>query len=117
MPEINLLFEFKDRKNLDDAARQIEARLGALDAVDDVEAMPTDMRITGAEVAAAIAVTAVVVRSGRDAVAEVRKLVTELKGLLADLRDLKNVYLDIGKKRVPVDKLDEKELAAALKSE
>jgi hypothetical protein len=115
--EINLLFEFGERTDLEEAAKQIEDRLGALDAVDDVEAMPTDMRITGAEMAAAIAVTAVVLRSGRDAVAEVRKLVVEIKGLLADLRDLKNVYLDIGKKRVPLDKLDEKELAAALSRE
>jgi hypothetical protein len=115
--EINLLFEFGERTDLEKAATQIEDRLGALEAVDDVEAMPTDMRITGAEIAAAIAVTAVVARSGRDAVADVRKLVAEIKGLLADLRDLKNVFLDIGKKRVPFDKLDEKELAAALKPE
>jgi hypothetical protein len=104
--EINLHFEFADGADLDEAAEQIEARLGGLEGVADVEAMPTDMRLTGAEVVAAIAVTAMVVRSGRDVIAEIRKLVVEAKGLLGDLRDLKNVYVDIGKKRVPIDKLD-----------
>lgn len=104
--EINLLFEFVDRTRLEEAAQKIEARLRGLEAVDDVEAMPTDMRLTGAEVVAAVAVTAMVVRSGRDVVAEIRKLVTEVKGLLGDLRDLKNVYVDIGKNRVPIDKLN-----------
>jgi hypothetical protein len=62
--EINLLFEFADRTRLEEAAQQIENRLRRLQAVKDVEAMPTDMRITGAEVVAAIAVTAMVARSG-----------------------------------------------------
>jgi len=108
--EINLRFEFADRTRLEEAAQQIEGRLRRLEAVNDVEAMPTDMRLTGAEIVAVVAVTAMVVRSGRDVVAEIRKLVTEVKGLLGDLRDLKNVYVDIGKKRVPIDKLDAQSL-------
>jgi hypothetical protein len=39
-------------------------------------------------------------------VAEIRKLVTEVKGLLGDLHDLKNVYVEMGKKKVPIDNLD-----------
>ncbi|MGH9674086.1 MAG: hypothetical protein ACRD44_12970 [Bryobacteraceae bacterium] len=104
--EINLRFEFVDHTRLEEAAQQIEARLRRLEAVNDVEAMPSDMRFSGAEVVAVVAVTAMVVRSGRDVVAEIRKLVTEVKALLGDLRDLKNVYVDIGNKRVPIDKLD-----------
>jgi hypothetical protein len=105
--EINLFFEFADGTGLKQAAPKIEDRLRRVEAVKEVEAIPaTDMRFTGAEVAAAIAVTAMVARSGRDVVAEIRKLVVEVKGLLGDLHDLKNVYVELGKKRVPIEKLD-----------
>jgi hypothetical protein len=113
--EINLYFEFHANAGLEEAAREIEDRLGKLEAVDEVEAMPTNPRITGAEIVAAIAVTAMVVRGGRDAVAEIRKLVTEVKGLIGDLRDLKNAYVDVGRKRIPIDKLDAHELQALSK--
>jgi hypothetical protein len=105
--EINLLFEFADRTRLEEAAHQIENRLRSLQAVNEVEAMPTNnMRITGAEVVAAIAVTAMVARSGRDVIVEIRKLVTEVKGLFGDLHDLKDVYVKLGKKKIPIDNLD-----------
>jgi hypothetical protein len=105
--KIKLFVEFEQNGDLDKMAQEIQDRLRRLHLVKDVEAMPQHtLRFTGPEIAAAIAVTALIARGGRDAVAEVRKLVAEIKGLLTDLRDLKNVYVNVRNSRIPIEQLD-----------
>jgi uncharacterized protein (DUF342 family) len=80
-----------------------------MEMVEEVEAVPegsAQMRLSSLEIAAAIGVTVLVFRSSRELVAEVRKFITEVKGLMVDLHDLKNVYIDLGAQRIPIDQLD-----------
>jgi hypothetical protein len=109
MTDINLLFEFTHDEALTQVAQTLQDRLSQMEMVEEVEAVPEgseQMRLSGLEIAAAIGVTVLVVRSSRELVAEVRKFVTEVKGLMADLCDLKNVYVDLGAQRIPIDQLD-----------
>jgi hypothetical protein len=106
MSEINLLFDFTDLNAAELAAPAIEECLGRVEMVDQVQAEPQRMRMTGLEIAAAVAVTATVVRSGADAVENLGKLVAAIRALMVQVRALKNVYVDIGEQRVPIDQLD-----------
>ncbi len=113
MTEINLLFEFGPDEALDQVAHALQDRLSQMEMVKEVEATPETpekMRMTGLEIAAAIGVTVVVVRGGRELVEEVRKFVTEIKNLMVELHGLKNVYTDFGTQRIPIDKLDPEDL-------
>lgn len=107
MTEINMFFEYAHDDNLDQAAHLLQDRLSQMEMVNEVEAAPEEMRINGLEIAAAIGVTVLVVRGGRELVEAVRKLVTEVKCLMADLHDLKNVYVDLGAQRIPIGKFDQ----------
>ena len=109
MTEINLLFEFTDDNELDEAAQVIQDRLTSIEAVEEAEARPERMKVTGLEIAAAIGVTVLVVRGSRELVEEVRKLVTEVKKLMIEFQDLKEVYVDIGTQRVSLSEFSEEQ--------
>jgi len=109
MTEINLLFTFAHDEALDQVAHTLQDRLSQMEMVEEVEAVPEgsqQMRMSGLEIAAAIGVTVLVVRSSRELVEEVRKFVSEVKKLMVDFRDLKNVYVDLGAQRIPLDQLN-----------
>jgi hypothetical protein len=107
MTEINMFFEYAHNDNLDQAAHLLQDRLSQMEMVKEVEAAPEKMRATGLEITAAIGVTVLVVRGGRELLEEIRKLVDAIKGLMVDLHDLKNVYVDLGAHRIPIDRLDQ----------
>ncbi len=110
MTELNLLFEFSQGNNLDQVAQTLTDRITQLPMVEEVEAAPETMKLTGVELVAAIGVTILVVRSSRELIEEIRKLIAEIKGLAEDLQDLKNIYVDIDDERVPLDDLDDEYL-------
>ena len=116
MNEINLLFDFGDLDAAEQAAPAIEERLSQLEMVDEVQAEPQRMRITGLEIAAAVAVTATVIKSGADIVENIGKLVAAIRSLMLQLRTLKNVYVDLGDQRLPIDQLDASKLKELAKS-
>lgn len=115
MPEINLVFELKDKKSAPEIATSLQDRIAEMEMVDDVEAVVESsdkMRvITGLEIVAAIGVTVTVIKSGRELLEEVREFIKAVKGLMVDVKDLKNAYVDIGSRRVPLDKLGPDDLA------
>jgi len=104
MTEINMFFEYSHDDNLDQAAHLLQDRLSQMEMVNEVEAAPENMRINGLEIAAAIGVTVLVARGSRELFEAVRKFVIDIKGLMLDLHDLKNVYVDLGAQRIPINK-------------
>lgn len=106
MNEINLLFDFADHDAAEESAPTIEKCLSALEMVEEVQAEPQRMRMTGLEIAAAVAVAATVVGSGAAAVENLGKLVAAIRSLIVELRSLKNVFVDVGGQRIPIDQLD-----------
>ena len=74
--------------------------------VENAEAMPDEPRITGLEIAGAIAVGVVILGKSREFVTELRKLVPEIKKLAEDL-GLKNPTIEIGDREVPIAEIDQ----------
>jgi hypothetical protein len=116
MTELNLLFDFANHQAAERAASTIEEQLGQLEIIDEVQAEPQRMRLTGLEIAAAVAVSATVVQSATNVVENLGKLVEATRSLMLKLRDLKNVYVEFGSQRVPIDQLDTAKLSELAKS-
>src|SRR6266699_3222337 len=84
--EVNLYIDFEKDNDLEQTAQLIEERLGQLEMVKEVEAVPEKARFTGLEVVAAIGVTVLVVRGSRELIEELRKLIPQLKGLMSEIK-------------------------------
>jgi hypothetical protein len=110
MAQVNFLFEFADDQHLDESAQTIEQQLDKVESVQEVSAIPEKPRITGLEIAAAIAVTALIVHNSGDLVKAVRELVTEVKKLMVEIHDLKQVYISIAGRRVDVTEITDKQI-------
>jgi hypothetical protein len=108
MTEINLLFELTDEAASEPTAHALQERLSRLEMVESAEAMPEGpARMAGMEVVAAIGVTLAIVKGSHDLIGEIRKVVQEIKELVKDYRELKQVWLGVGPDRVPLDELTE----------
>jgi hypothetical protein len=116
MAEINLLFELDDQSVNEPAAQSLQEQIGKLDMVDEVEAVvetPQQVRaLTGLEIVAAIGVTVTVLRSGRELLEEVPKVLKAVKAIIKGMKDVKKVYLDVGKRRIPIDDVKPEDLEA-----
>ncbi len=108
--EVNLYIDFEKDNDLEQTAQLIEERLGQLEMVKEVEAVPEKARFTGLEVVAAIGVTVLVVRGSRELIEELRKLIPQLKGLMSEIKGLKNAFVEVGDKRIPVSEVNEETL-------
>jgi hypothetical protein len=106
MTEINLLFELTDKTDINSKAKLLQDNLSRLEI--SAEAFPEDpARMTGMEVVAAIGVTVTIVHGSRDLISEIRKVIQAIKELVKEYRELKQVLLDVGPERVPLDELTE----------
>ena len=105
--EVNLYIDVEKDNDLEQTAQLIEERLGQLETVKEVEAVPEKARFTGLEVVAAIGVTVLVVRGSRELIEELRKFIPQLKGLISDVKGLKNAFIEVGNKRIPLTQVDE----------
>ncbi len=108
--EVNLYIDVEKDNDLEQTAQLIEERLGQLEMVKEVEAVPEKARFTGLEVVAAIGVTVLVVRGSRELIEELRKLIPQLKGLMSEIKGLKNAFVEVGDKRIPVSEVNEETL-------
>lgn len=110
MTELNLRLEFTQDQDLKRVAKMLEKRIAQLPQVEEAEAAPERMKLTGAEVAAAIGVTIIVVRGSTELVREFRKFIAEFKGMVADLKNFKNIFIDVGEERITLDELTDEQI-------
>ena len=110
MTLLNFRFEFDKAVELEQTSRTIQAHIDQLHLVEETQVFTEKIRITGAEIAAAIGVAVLVARGSRELIQEVRKIITEMKGLTKDLQGLKNIYIDVAGEKVPVDGLSEEHI-------
>lgn len=111
MVEVILHIEFSDNVDTEETAQLIQNRLSKLEMVEEVEALPDEPRLTGVEVAGAIAVGIVIIRSSREMIQELRKLIPEIKGLISDIREPKDISVEVGREElVPISQLTDAHL-------
>jgi hypothetical protein len=108
--ELALHFEFDDGTNLDEATKAVIEKLNQLEAVSEVAADIEKPRVTGLEIAGAIAVTIQILTGARKAVKLTRKLLIDLKGLGKEIKGLRNLKVEIGPKMLPIADLTEGQL-------
>ena len=105
MAELLMHFELAAGQEASATAQTLQKKLGELPGVSEAEALPDKTRLTGVEVIAAISAAVVVLHHGRDLVAELNKLLPELKKLVRNMKGLKKAYLEVGTKRVALDEV------------
>lgn len=91
----------QDQAGVNEKVQLIQERLKQLDVVEDAEATPDVQRLTGLEVVAAIAIGVQIVGKSGELVGGLRKLISEVKKLAAEL-GLTNAAIEIGGKQVPI---------------
>ena len=109
--EIFLTFEVEAGADGQVLAREVQARLMALQAVSKAEADVESPRLTGAEVVAAIAVGVVVVRGVRELAQELNLLIPEIARLVREIKGLRAVFVEVDGEDVPIDEMDESKIA------
>jgi len=108
--EVNLYIEVEKDNDLKQTAQLIEEHLGRLEMVKEVGAVPEKARFTGLEIVGVIGVTVLVVRGSRELIEELRKLIPQLKELIGEIKGLKETFMEIGDKRVPITEVKEETL-------
>jgi hypothetical protein len=104
-------FEFEDGADGEALARELQNRLARLDTVAEASAREERMRITGAEVVAAIAVGVLVVRGSRQLVQEINLLLTEVAGMVRNIKGLTSGSVEVDGRAVALAEVDEKDVA------
>lgn len=104
-------FEFDQDADGDALAREVEDRLARLESVAQAEADVDRIRLTGAEVVAAIAVGVVVVRGAREFAHEINLLLQEMAQLVGNIRGLRSAYVEVDGKSVALREIDEEDVA------
>jgi tetratricopeptide (TPR) repeat protein len=110
MAELALHFEFTKNTDIDRATDAVRERLSALQGVEGIDAVREQPRLTGLEIAAAIAVTVQIVRGTRRLLEEIRRLVPEMKSLISEINGLQSITVEVGSKRVAIAEVNEDEM-------
>ena len=108
--EVNLYIDVEKDNDLAQIAQLIEERLGQLETVKEVEARREKARFTGLEVIGVIGVTVLVVRGSRELIEDLRKLIPQLKELISEIKGLKEVFVEVRDKHVPIAEVKEETL-------
>jgi hypothetical protein len=111
--ELRVKFTFESDAAAEDAVSPIEERLREPNKV-HVRAIVDQPRLTGAEIAAAVAVTALIVGSAADVVKQLRRFVEEARGLQGALR-AESASIQVGARQVPVADLTDEDMAELMK--
>jgi hypothetical protein len=107
---LNLSLEVEPGTDPEEVAREVQEHLAGLGGVAEADAAVDNMRITGAEVIALIAVAVVVVRGVRELAQELNTLMPEIARVLRNVKGLKSGYVEIDGKRVPIAEIGEQEI-------
>ncbi len=114
MAKIRMHFEIVEgvgKEQTSQLANRIEERFGQMEVVEKVSVKPeSPQRLTGLEVVAAIGVAVLIARSSRELVEELRKWIPTVKNLMQDFKEVKGLFIEVGKERVPINHLTEEHL-------
>jgi hypothetical protein len=98
--------------DLDQIATQIRERLGKLEAVEETHTLPEEaIRFPGAEVVAGIALTVTLVRGSKNIATELKALIEAVTEVVQSLTGLKHAVVELAGRNVPVEEVNESDVA------
>ena len=110
MTVVRFQVRLEDEAQADEVASELEQRLGALAAVEEVQAEPAEPQVIG-EIAIVVAGAVALTRGGRDIVAGVRETVDELRRLVESWRELKRtLFVEVDGEQKDVRDITDEEL-------
>jgi hypothetical protein len=104
-------FEFEEAADGEALAKAVQDQLARFDGVSQADADVDQMRLTGAEVVAAIAVAVIVVRGTRELAQEINELLTEIGRIVRGIKGLKSAFVEIDGQPVPLAEVDDDDVA------
>ncbi len=107
MQEFYFQFEVEKETANEQTAQIIEAHIRNLDVAKEVEASPDEPRIGVLEVVGIISAIILIVDKSDELIEKLRKLIKSLKELAEEVKGLKNVFVEVGDKRVPLTEVNE----------
>lgn len=115
--ELDISVTFPKETDLNQIAQVIEQRLQEFSGVDQVAAVPRQVRMGGVEIAAVLAITVLALRGSQEVVKELHVLIQELKNVLKDVRG-QEPSLTIGDRRISLkeNELSKEEIADVVAS-
>jgi hypothetical protein len=110
MTVVRFQVRLEDEAQAEEVASELEQRLGALAAVEEVQAEPAEPQVVG-EIAIVVAGAVALTRGGRDIVAGVRETIDELTRLVESWRRLKRtVFVEVDGRQRDVRELGDEEI-------
>lgn len=106
MDVVQFQIEVDDPDQADAVAALLQERLSGLDEVEQAQSKAVAMRDWGTAVAT-VATVVVIARSGADIVAQVRRLIGDLRGIVEDIDGLRRVVVQARGGQVELDDIDE----------
>lgn len=97
-----LRVEFDDEAAAEQAAALLEQRLGALDDVADAQATVLEQRDPLTAITA-IGVAIAITKTSTELVAQLRRLVAEIQGLVGDIRSVRRAIIESDDGEIDVD--------------
>ena len=115
--KLNFYLDVEEGANREAVATLISERLLQLEQVQEATAVPTETRLTGAEITAGILLTVTIVKGTRELVKALNLLIPEIKQLITGIKEVKAAAVEVGFEKVMVEETNDaviEELAEAL---
>ena len=110
MTVVRFQVRLENEADAENVASELEQRLGALGAVEEVQAEPAEPQVIG-EIAIVIAGAVALTRGGRDIVAGVRETIDELTRLVESWREFKRtLFVEVDGEQIDVHDVGDEEL-------
>ena len=117
MPSLTLHFEADHDADLSAATAELKEKASAIPEVEVSQAQPMHYRTIGpSEILLALTVAGAVLQGTTTAVKDLTALLDSLKALAQSAKGVKQAFLEVGLKKIPVEQLTVQDLQKAAKA-
>ena len=105
--EVFFEFEVEEGADRQTLARQIQERFQSSGLVQEAEATPQEVQLTGVEIVAGIALGVAIVKGSREFTEELTKLIAAAQELVIEIKELRTGLVEVGDEKVPLGQMDD----------
>lgn len=110
MADIALHFEVEENVDPETITATLNDRLAQVQNVETTKVRPEQSRLGPLEIIAILTLATQLIRAGSSTIEELRKLLDEVRKLIVSVKGVRNAFVDVGLRRVPVSQLTEEDL-------